>query len=592
MVALILLVLLLVGGGAFGAVRVLSPCLLGICPGMRISTNEVDITNSDSQVVKISNPGAADLHWSIQGSAPWLSYNPASGTLPPGKTTTFTITTIANNLLNGTDTVLLQVVGQEVSPQNIRVTLTVQTGLGQVSVKVTDNKFIYDQAGLHPASQTITITNKSEQDFTWNLSYSGNTWLQVIPGEDILKAGTSEVLKVTANVQDLSAPNTLFATVTITGRLANQEVPSFLASIDFTLEVQQAGPTVTPTISSTGTPNLTFPTFSAQQVISASAPPTLRSQHSMVWDLQNDLLFVFGGIDAQGNLLNDLWEFNPGTGQWTQINNTTTPGGACAGSAWPSPRTNAAMVWDSVHQQILLYGGLGANNHYLGDLWAYSPSTGAGSWTPIACFNNGPGARAANAVWNGSQMVLLGGTDKYGLLSDFWSYTPGAPGNSWQLVTSATPMGPRAYQTMVWDSTGSQLFVFGGLDASGMQRSDFYSYSASTGWTLITPTSTSNPLARQQGMGTWDSKDNVLLMMGGWNDASQNGPYWGLWAYDPKQNAWDELTPLNSSGIAIIPGRTAAAMVWDAKEEAAYIYAGAGNGKTGSTLNDLWTLTS
>ena len=117
---------------------------------------------------------------------------------------------------------MLQVVGQDVSPQNIRVTLSVQTGLGQVSVKVTNKKFIYDQSGLHPASQTITITNKSDQDFTWNLSYSGNTWLQVTPGEDTLRAGASEVLKVTANVQDLSAPNTLFATVTITGRLANQ----------------------------------------------------------------------------------------------------------------------------------------------------------------------------------------------------------------------------------------------------------------------------------------------------------------------------------------------------------------------------------
>src|SRR5207248_1812637 len=128
-IALILLVLLLVGGGTFGAVRVLYPCLMGICPGMKISTNEVDIINSDSQAVKISNPGATDLHWSIQGSASWLSYSPTSGILPPGKTTTFTITTRANNLPSGTNTVLLQVVGQDVSPQNIRVTLSVQTGL-------------------------------------------------------------------------------------------------------------------------------------------------------------------------------------------------------------------------------------------------------------------------------------------------------------------------------------------------------------------------------------------------------------------------------------------------------------------------------
>ncbi len=68
-------------------------------------------------------------------------------------------------------------------------------------------------------------------------------------------------------------------------------------------------------------------------------------------------------------------------------------------------------------------------------------------------------------------------------------------------------------------------------------------------------------------------------------------PYWGLWAFDPKQNAWGLLTPLNSSNTNIIPGRTAAVMVWDATDQQAFIYAGAGNGKSGSSLNDLWKVT-
>jgi hypothetical protein len=32
--------------------------------------------------------------------------------------------------------------------------------------------------------------------------------------------------------------------------------------------------------------------------------------------------------------------------------------------------------------------------------------------------------------------------------------------------------------------------------------------------------------------------------------------------------------------------------VWDATDQHAYIYAGAASGKTGSTLNDLWMVTS
>jgi N-acetylneuraminic acid mutarotase len=311
----------------------------------------------------------------------------------------------------------------------------------------------------------------------------------------------------------------------------------------------------------------------------------------MVWDSSDDRLYVFGGIDGAGNLLNDLWSYNPVTGQWTQVQSANATTGTCASATWPAPRMNAAMVWDSAHQQILLYGGIGASNRFLGDLWSYSPSSGSNNWTPIACSGNGPGERAANAVWNGSQMLLVGGMAKYGPLADVWSYTPG-PGSAgnWQRLDDF-PAGPRAYQTLVWDSTDNQLFAFGGLDLHGKQRSDFYSYSFGTGWQLISPQSASNPLARQQAVGAWDSKDHKLLLTGGWND-SETEPYWGVWAYDPGTNLWALLTPLDNSNTHIIPGRTDSAMVWDAKEQEAFIYAGAGISKSGSTLNDLYIVTS
>jgi N-acetylneuraminic acid mutarotase len=246
---------------------------------------------------------------------------------------------------------------------------------------------------------------------------------------------------------------------------------------------------------------------------------------------------------------------------------------------------NAAMVWDSVDQKVLLYGGVGANNRYLNDLWAYSP--GAGNWSVIQCTNNRPGPRSANAVWDGQEMLLLGGMNRGGVLADFWSYdlTRG-----WQKLADTTPMGGRAYQTLVWDTTDSRLYVFGGLDTDGLQHNDFWMYSTNNGWVMITPRSQTNPLGRQQGMGAWDSKHNMLLLFGGWEDG-QGVPFFGLWVYDPKQNAWDLLTPLDSSGAHIIPGRTDGAMVWDATDQQAYIYAGAGNGKSGSSLKDLWVVT-
>ncbi len=596
----LLLAFLLVCGGTLGALRVFNPCLLGVCPGLKLSTNEVDMTNSASQPVKISNTGTADLHWAIvpPHTVSWLSYTPSDGTLIAGKTAILTITTDASHLQSG-DSAVLQIGGQGVSTQTIIVKLTVQTGLSLISATGSENPFVFDQSGLHPGAQTITISNNSSESFNWYVSYKYvNSWLQVSPEQGTVPAGDKGTLKVNANLQGLlplpSKAETYLAGFTILGSLGQSD-PGILSQFSFTLEVKPVAPTVTPPVTITTTPQTpVFPplTLNAQPPQSINAPGIARSGHNIVWDATDDLFYVFGGIDGTGNLLNDLWSYKPLTGQWTQINSPASASGTCANGTWPAPRMNAAMVWDSAHQQILLYGGVGADNRYLGDLWSYSPSASAGNWTPIACSGNGPGARAANAIWNGSQMLLVGGIDKYGPLADFWSYTP-IPGSagSWQRLGDF-PAGPRAYQTLVWDATHNQLFAFGGLDLSGQQRDDFYTYSTSAGWNLVKPLSASNPKARQQGIGVWDSKDGKLLLIGGWNDNDPKGPYWGLWAYDPGTNLWGLLTPLNYANVHIIPGRTDSAMVWNAREQEAFIYAGAGNGKAGSSLNDLWMVTS
>jgi serine/threonine protein kinase len=588
---LALLVLLLVSGSILGVVWVTNPCLIGICPAMKLSTSEVDFVNNDSQPVKISNTGKADLRWSasIQGSASWLTLAPSVGTLSSGQTTKFTISTNTNSMPDGTNTALVQVSAQGLNPQNILVKLTVQSGLSQIGVKVSGKSFSYSLGSLQPSSQTITITNKSLQNFTWSTQYGeNNSWLVVTPDQGSVNANASAILKVTVNPQNLLS-HTYQTSISLIGKLDSQPEPGLVSTFDFLLKVDQSGQTITPVVTPT-VPQQTFnfPNFTAQSVSSTGAPALLRSGHSMAWDSQNNLLFVFGGIDNQGNLLNDLWTYSPATQTWKELNAPTGTVGVCRSSNIPAPRMNAAMVWDSVDQQILLYGGLGANNHYLSDLWSYSPTTG--TWTAISCSGNPPGVRSTNAVWTGSQVLLLGGANSFGLLSDFWSYTPGNGGGAWQKLPDS-PMGQREFQTMVWDSTNNQLYVFGGLNVSGLQQNDFYVYNPINGWVQLTPKSSNNPPPRQQGIGAWDSKDNVMLLLGGWEDG-QGIPFWGLWAFDPKQDAWGLLTPLNSAGAHTIPGRTASVMVWDTIDQRAYIYAGAGNGKVGSTLNDLWMVTS
>jgi serine/threonine protein kinase len=584
---IILLIILLIGG-TLGTLRVETPCLFGYCAAMQLGASNIVLTNGVSQRVAVRDTGIATLNWQAtraNPSATWLTFAPSQGSVQPGQTGYLTITSNSSGLSDGTYSSDVTLAAPGVAAQTISVEMLVKTGLNAVSVQGNISNFTYAQGALQPASQQITITNKSGQTLSWLVTYSENTWLIVTPNMGALANGKSVTLQVTANAQNLT-PNTYLAQLVISGKLAKQRAVSALQQYDITLMVMQSAPTATPVTPSPTAPSFQFPSFTAQPALVNGAPTTLRSGHSMVWDDHDDLLLVFGGIDNNRTLLNDLWAYSPASGNWSELSPQTSTTG-CNGSV-PAPRENAAMVWDSVDQQILLYGGTDGSGHYFGDLWSFSPASKA--WTLLKCSGNGPGARATSAVWDGHEMLLVDGINKFGMQSDFWSYTPGASGG-WQRLSNP-PMSPRTYDTLVWDSTDSRLYLFGGLGANGVQLDDFWSYTTSAGWTQITPNSASNPLGRQQAMGAWDSRDNLLILSGGFEDG-QGVPFWGFWMYDPKQNAWG-LEALNMSGTNAphVPGRTAAAMVWDNVDGRIYLYAGAGNGKTGSSLNDLWMIYS
>ncbi len=590
----LLLALLFSLGGTFGLVRTLDPCLLKICPVMVLNTHELNFLNDGFQNILVQNTGTADMQWSakVQQESSWLHLSSTQGTLQPGQTTRLVVQTSSSGQDAGTHTDAVQIQGSGIMAQFVSVRMDVETGIDAVAVKNSGSDFMLAQGQLQPQSQSITILNKSGQNLIWSMTYSENTWLAVTPDHGILKTGETATLKVTVNTQAPLTIDAYDATITIAGKLDDMSKPQLLNTFDIHLSVTDSSSGTTPQSSSgAATPTATpqtfkFPTYSAQVPTSTNAPTTLRSGHSMVWDDADNQLLVFGGVDSTGTLLNDLWSYSTDAGSWKQLNMSTPAPSSDCGST-PAPRMNAAMVWDTLNHRVLLYGGAGANGQYFDDLWSYSPSSG--NWTVLQCTGSDPGMRASNAVWTGQQMLLLGGSNASGLLADFWSYTPN---NGWQKIYTSTPMGPRSYQAMAWDSHDSRLYVFGGVDSTGLQQNDFWSYTSGGGWQALNP-ATNNvvppPPARQQGLMAWDSTHNMLLFIGGWQDG-QNVPFHSLWAYDPVQNAWNLYNLIDSNKNPLIPGRTASAIVWDAAHHCAYIYAGAGNDKSHSTLNDLWSV--
>ncbi len=198
---------------------------------------------------------------------------------------------------------------------------------------------------------------------------------------------------------------------------------------------------------------------------------------SSTWTGGDGKLWLFGGrgYDSAGNFgdLNDLWEFNPATAEWTWVTggdvlscvtygqgNCDLPGvygtlGVAAIGNTPGSRVNASS-WTDAGGNFWLFGGTGydSNGAYndMNDLWVFIPATHEWMWMgghnsetggganygtlgkPAA--GNDPGIRDGAITWTDGKgnFWLFGGhgvdgAGFTGYLNDLWVYQPAASSN-------------------------------------------------------------------------------------------------------------------------------------------------------------------
>src|SRR5262249_26586901 len=126
--------------------------------------------------------------------------------------------------------------------------------------------------------------------------------------------------------------------------------------------------------------------------------------------------------------------------------------------------------------------------------------------------SNAPDGRHLHtAVWTGSEMIVWGGDNDYGLLNSGGRYYPGS--DTWAPSSPASPSS-RYSHTAVW--TGSEMIVWGG-NACAPPCGDTNTgggYNPITdSWTI---TSTTNaPSGREANTAVWDSSDDFMIVWGG-----------------------------------------------------------------------------
>lgn len=261
---------------------------------------------------------------------------------------------------------------------------------------------------------------------------------------------------------------------------------------------------------------------------SSSNSPGARTG-AVTWTDSSGNLWLFGGsgYDSAGNVgdLNDLWEFNPSTSEWTWMGGSSTVPGSCFpfticgnpgvyGSLGTPSSANipggrsGAVGWTDKSGNFWLFGGE-ANYWYaegyhgdMNDLWEFSPSTREWTWmgganSPLVSCNgltlcsptgvygawqtpasgDQPGARESSVSWvdaNGDFWLFGGdGVDaagNYGRLNDLWEFNPTTNQWAWmsgdtifQQYSSAGSQGMASLSA----SPGSRDSAVGWTDQSG-----------------------------------------------------------------------------------------------------------------------------
>jgi N-acetylneuraminic acid mutarotase len=342
--------------------------------------------------------------------------------------------------------------------------------------------------------------------------------------------------------------------------------------------------------------------YGTQGTASASNAPGARYAASS-WTDSSGNLWLFGGAGyastgATGDL-NDLWQYNPSTNEWTWVSGGNADnaagvygaqGTAAAGNA-PGARYSASSWIDSAGN-LWLFGGVGYGSTGaagdLNDLWRYSPSTNEWTWVSGGNANNAagvygtqgtgaagnvPGSRYSASSWIDStgNLWLFGGygydsTGTVGKLNDLWQYSPTT--NEWTWISGG--------------NADNAVGVYG---------------------TQLTASASNVPGARQAASSWTDSSGTLWLFGGfGYDSAGNVGYLNDLWQFSTSTNEWtwisggglaDAKGVYGTQGVVAagdVPGGRQAASSWIDSDGNLWLFGGYGDDSTGNAgaLNDLW----
>jgi hypothetical protein len=285
-----------------------------------------------------------------------------------------------------------------------------------------------------------------------------------------------------------------------------------------------------------------------------AASPPARGGSAMVYDSLHHQFVLFGGVNGSNAALNDTWVYDGAT--WTQKSPLNSP----------PARVWHAMAFDSVHGNVLLFGGCTGNAlpfTYLDDTWSWDGS----NWTNVSSSGDPSGRQAPSMAFDSThgQVVLFGGSSSVGTaLADTWIWS----GTTWSQQTTVS-VPARRFASMSYDPVNQATVMFGG-DNGTTPLSDTWLWNG-TGWSHANPTASPTP-RNTQGQ-AWDPVRHVTVLWAGGGEVD-------TWLWNGSN--WTQDSPLSFP-----PRRTYVNMAYDLQHANMVVFGG--TTATG-VLNDTWAL--
>jgi hypothetical protein len=187
---------------------------------------------------------------------------------------------------------------------------------------------------------------------------------------------------------------------------------------------------------------------------SVSTSPSPRSRSAVVWNDKLKGAVLFGGF-GHGNPLGDTWFYN-GSNWLSQQPQSS-----------PSPRAGMSLAYDAAHDQTLLFGGAttmeGRYHVDFGDTWIWDGT----NWQQQFPVNSPPMRSEHQMVYDPvHQVILLFGGGLQGTVhDDTWIWD----GTNWIEQHPLHHPSARSNFAMAFDEGRGQILLFGGYSFNGFE---------------------------------------------------------------------------------------------------------------------------